>query len=340
MKRNAIASFLFCLITLLFSWQVPVVNAQSPGDTVVCCPAGPNSVTQLIRRDNCLSQGGIPGEPCANNQQVGPCCIGGQTSQQTQAACFSQNGTVGACQNTEPLPGVVDPNEPVVSFYTLNAGCTLLGSNQTDHTCTQATHPTVCSNSYSQYCCRNTAACSAATSVTPNCSASTSYSEDCSNAPSGNRTRCTLSDYDFAISCCQNNNSCSQLRQLITGATPEDFEPPTQDPINNNPSMSQGTGALDEFNPLLISGSNQAQQLSTPGGIISRILVFAFPIAGIIMFVIITIGGFQVILTSATKKTVEEGKKKITTAVLGFVLLFASYWIIQIIQVISGARLF
>lgn len=97
---------------------------------------------------------------------------------------------------------------------------------------------------------------------------------------------------------------------------------------------------LNQFNPLIIGGSAQAELLSTPGGIITRVLAYAFPIAGLILFVMITYGGFQVILTSATKKSVEEGKKKITTSILGFMLLFSSYWIVQIIQTIFGARLF
>jgi hypothetical protein len=97
---------------------------------------------------------------------------------------------------------------------------------------------------------------------------------------------------------------------------------------------------LDDVNPLKITGSDQAEALSTPGGIISRVLLFAFPMAGLILFVMILWGGFEMLAGSATKKSVDAGKQRITAAIIGFVLLFVSYWIIQIISVVFGINIF
>ncbi|MBP9820107.1 hypothetical protein KBC79_05230 [Candidatus Woesebacteria bacterium] len=102
---------------------------------------------------------------------------------------------------------------------------------------------------------------------------------------------------------------------------------------------------LDELNPLSIGGGtdiNNAQpsaykaDLSTPGGIVSRLLEFAFPLAGLILFAMLVWGGFEIILGAANKKSVDSGKQRITSAIIGFLLLFSSYWITQIIEVIFG----
>jgi len=96
---------------------------------------------------------------------------------------------------------------------------------------------------------------------------------------------------------------------------------------------------LDLLNPLLIEGiegSEHAETLSTPTGIISRILVFAFPLAGLILFLMIVWGGFEMLSGAAGKKGLEAGKQRVTAAIIGFLLLFASYWIVQIMERVFG----
>lgn len=115
-------------------------------------------------------------------------------------------------------------------------------------------------------------------------------------------------------------------------------------PIHAEDNLSDFTqtgvtnATFDELNPLKTSGSEQAQQLSTPGGIISRVLEFAFPIAGLILFVMIVWGGFEILTGAADKKSLDAGKQRISAAIIGFVLLFVSYWIIRIIEEVLGIK--
>ena len=74
--------------------------------------------------------------------------------------------------------------------------------------------------------------------------------------------------------------------------------------------------------------------LSTPGKIISRALTYAFPIAGTILFVMILWGGFEMISGATESKSMEAGKQRITAAVVGFLLLFAAYWMTQLVQIV------
>lgn len=38
-------------------------------------------------------------------------------------------------------------------------------------------------------------------------------------------------------------------------------------------------------------------------------------------------------------KSLEEGKQRITAAIIGFILLFAAYWIAQLLEIIFGIRI-
>lgn len=71
-------------------------------------------------------------------------------------------------------------------------------------------------------------------------------------------------------------------------------------------------------------------------GVINRALKFIFPIAGLILFVMIIWGGFEILTGADNQKSLEAGKQRITAAIIGFFLLLASYWIIQIIEYITG----
>jgi hypothetical protein len=93
---------------------------------------------------------------------------------------------------------------------------------------------------------------------------------------------------------------------------------------------------LDTVNPLKVAESELADQLTTPGAIVSRLLSFSFPISGIILFVMLVWGGFEVQMGSVNKKSADAGKQRITASLVGFLLLFCSYWIAQIIEYVFG----
>jgi hypothetical protein len=45
-------------------------------------------------------------------------------------------------------------------------------------------------------------------------------------------------------------------------------------------------------------------------------------------------------LTGATNSSsLEEGKKMISTAIVGFIILFAAYWIAQLLEIIFGVNI-
>lgn len=115
---------------------------------------------------------------------------------------------------------------------------------------------------------------------------------------------------------------------------------PTPDPNKlDSPYDGVTDKTFDLLNPLIIENSAQAKTLSTPGGIISRVLEFAFPIAGLILFIMLVIGGFGMVAGATDKKAIDAGRQRITSAIVGFILLFASFWIIRLIEMIFGLKI-
>lgn len=60
-----------------------------------------------------------------------------------------------------------------------------------------------------------------------------------------------------------------------------------------------------------------------------------FVLGGVILFFMIIFAGFQ-FLTQG-EKGIEKAKTIITTALMGFGIMFAAYWILRIIKIITGA---
>lgn len=96
-----------------------------------------------------------------------------------------------------------------------------------------------------------------------------------------------------------------------------------------------------DLNPLeMFSKDSSAKAaFSSPGGFVSRLLLFAFPLAGLILFAMLVWAGFEIIMGAAGSKSIDAGRQRATAAIIGFLLLFVSYWIMQIVEVIFGVKI-
>ena len=66
--------------------------------------------------------------------------------------------------------------------------------------------------------------------------------------------------------------------------------------------------------------------------IVTNALPILFSIAGLILLAYLIWGGFDYLTSMGDPKKAEVGKTKITNAVIGFFLIFAAYWIVQIVK--------
>jgi len=70
--------------------------------------------------------------------------------------------------------------------------------------------------------------------------------------------------------------------------------------------------------------------------IINTLLPFIFYGAGIAVLIYLIIGGLQMMLSQGDPKAMESAKGKITGALVGFVIIFISYWLVLIIGKLLG----
>lgn len=109
--------------------------------------------------------------------------------------------------------------------------------------------------------------------------------------------------------------------------------------------LSQATTPALDFNKLkdTIPG---LEDVFKPGpsanvsGIISRILPYLYVIAGLLLLFYLIAGGFQMMTAASDEKGLTQAKAKITNALTGFLLLFVSYWLVQILEYVLGIQIF
>jgi cytochrome bd-type quinol oxidase subunit 2 len=86
-------------------------------------------------------------------------------------------------------------------------------------------------------------------------------------------------------------------------------------------------------------GNNSTfQGLESVGSLVSLFLRIAFVLAGLILLFYFILGGIGMISSAGKddQKAAEAAKQTITSAVIGFVVVFAAYWIVKLIGKLFG----
>jgi len=96
---------------------------------------------------------------------------------------------------------------------------------------------------------------------------------------------------------------------------------------------------FDLGSKLFFQGTAASTQYKDTSSLINNILPNVYIAAGIIIFFMIVLGGFTMIANAGDSHKMDDGKKTITSALVGLLVVFASYWIIQIIQVVTGLQI-
>lgn len=74
------------------------------------------------------------------------------------------------------------------------------------------------------------------------------------------------------------------------------------------------------------------------GGIVSTLINNVYVLAGVILFILLIVGGVGFIMGAGSDNPdqAKKGKQAITAALIGFAIIFCSYWIIRIIEILTG----
>jgi len=103
--------------------------------------------------------------------------------------------------------------------------------------------------------------------------------------------------------------------------------------------MTNNLLAAVDISKLPFGGGKTVSQLyPDPASLVTIIVRNGLTIAGIILIGLIIAGGFMMIASagSGDSKKAATAKTLITDALIGFLVIFLSYFIIQIVEVITG----
>lgn len=76
------------------------------------------------------------------------------------------------------------------------------------------------------------------------------------------------------------------------------------------------------------------------GGIVSGLIRLILVIAALVFFFILVVGGITWIASGGDKAKTEEARNRITAALVGLVIVFAAWAIVQLINVFFGINIF
>jgi len=78
----------------------------------------------------------------------------------------------------------------------------------------------------------------------------------------------------------------------------------------------------------------------TVADIVSDLLPYVLTLSGIILFLILIYGGFDLLTSGGNSEKVKRAQEKIVSALIGFLIIFLAYWITQLLEVIFGISIF
>jgi hypothetical protein len=74
----------------------------------------------------------------------------------------------------------------------------------------------------------------------------------------------------------------------------------------------------------------------TPGDVISRVMEYVFPFAGIALLFVIILSGYQLIMSRGESAKIQAATKRITYGIMGFGILIISYVVVKTLSYILG----
>ena len=74
----------------------------------------------------------------------------------------------------------------------------------------------------------------------------------------------------------------------------------------------------------------------TIGGILSAAVPLILAFAGLGLLLMLISAGYTFLTSAGDAKKMEQGKQRLTNALVGFIIVFAAYWIVQLTGTIFG----
>jgi len=100
------------------------------------------------------------------------------------------------------------------------------------------------------------------------------------------------------------------------------------------------TGEEEVKGPVTIGGQTLEDKFPNIGSLLSQLLPYVLILAGLTLFILLIIGGFGLLTSGGSPEKMKASQGKITSAVIGFVIIFISYWLVKILEIVLGIQIF
>jgi len=77
---------------------------------------------------------------------------------------------------------------------------------------------------------------------------------------------------------------------------------------------------------------------TTLGDILTSYMPWIFTIAGMLLLVYLIFGGLQLMLSGGDPKAAAGAKSHIGNALIGFLIIFIAYWVVQLFGIVLGLQ--
>ena len=129
-----------------------------------------------------------------------------------------------------------------------------------------------------------------------------------------------------AEQCFSTQEGCSSSATGLGNCEPKEGQWCAEQEPNYQPiGPSSGSINFSQLNKQI------GQKFTTVGGIVNAIVPVLLIIAGFFLLYQLVSGGFTLMFSKGDQRAVEGARAKITNAVIGFVILFIAYWLVQIL---------
>ena len=89
----------------------------------------------------------------------------------------------------------------------------------------------------------------------------------------------------------------------------------------------------------IINKDPVASKFPTLGSVVSQALPYIYVIAGLLLLIMLIMGGLTLMTAAGDQAKTKEGYGKITAGLIGFLIIFISYFVAQIVEVILGVKI-
>ena len=79
--------------------------------------------------------------------------------------------------------------------------------------------------------------------------------------------------------------------------------------------------------------------LDSPAAIVNQAIPIIFFFAGFILLVMLIIAGYQYITSRGDPKALSQASGRLTFAIVGFLVVFGSYWLLALLNTLAGGFL-